>query len=128
MNTMTLRQWAIRAGIPVPSAYRYAKNGDHKALRLPRNAELRRTPTGGYVVDLSPEITRQINQATSDDLLARIDPHGLAEWLVSHGYVLLTTEEAQRLGITRTSTRGRRRTSKHGKRKEPTEETREPED
>lgn len=113
MTVMSLRQWALRNGIPQASAYRYAKSRNREALRLPDGAVLRRNPAGGYVVDLNPEINNK-DRVTSDTLLDVLDPHSLAEWLARHGYILLTTDEAQSLGITRASTPRRTRNSRHG--------------
>jgi hypothetical protein len=112
MTVMSLREWATQRGIAVTSAYRYARKGDRKSLHLPPHASLRRTPTGRWIVDLDPETTRQ--RETSKDLIARLDPDQLADWLTRHGYVLLTLDEAQQLGVTRGSIRGRpQRTDSH---------------
>lgn len=79
-RSISLYEWARRNGYSKSAAYRRFHNGT-----LPEGVQARRTPTGGIVVDIN----------TLDDL----DPHALAHYLKQHGYHLLTTSEAEQLGI-----------------------------
>ena len=124
MTTMSLRQWALRNGIPPTSAYRHARNGNREALKLPVTAVLRQNPTGGYLVDLNP--TSQAHPDLNSELLASVDPHAFATWLHQHGYVLLTTDEARQLGVEREDTGRQRQRTSHSD-EQPAEETRPPE-
>lgn len=76
---ISLYEWARRNGYSRSAAYRHFHNGT-----LPEG--VRATKHGNRIyVDIN----------TLDDL----DPHALAHYLKQHGYYLLTTSEAEQLGI-----------------------------
>jgi|SRR5699024_1057123 len=79
-----LRQWATEHGIALSTAYRWFAQGT-----LPEGVRAYRTSSGSILVD-SPQ---------AEDPLDSIDIHALVDRLHAAGYVVLTTEQADRLGL-----------------------------
>lgn len=83
MIEVHLKHWAESRGIPTSTAYRWFRLG-----KLPENVKARKDPSGSIMVEITPE-----------DPLANIDPHALVQHLREAGYVVLTEQQAEQLGI-----------------------------
>ncbi|MDQ0376527.1 hypothetical protein [Amycolatopsis thermophila] len=82
-TTIYLKQWARQHGIAPTTAYRWFQQD-----KLPEGVHARRLPSGSIVVDVA-----------EPDPLDHLDPHALVALLRNAGYVILTRDQAHRLGI-----------------------------